>query len=98
MGISEQQLQDLLDFESSNAFNDLEKDVVRLSRAMSGSPANVPAELVQRLQIRLKERGVVELVSAIAWENYRSRFNRGLGATAAGFTEGTVCLLPHVQV
>jgi hypothetical protein len=33
-------------------------------------------------------------VGAIAWENFRARFNQAVGATEEGFSEGTVCLLP----
>jgi hypothetical protein len=33
----------------------------------------------------------VELTSAIAWENFRARFNRGFGIEAEGFTEVAVC-------
>jgi hypothetical protein len=34
---------------------------------------------------------MVELTSAIAWENFRARFNRGFGIEAEGFTEGAAC-------
>jgi len=31
---------------------------------------------------------MVELTAAIAWENFRARFNRGFGIEAEGFSEG----------
>jgi hypothetical protein len=34
---------------------------------------------------------MVELSTAIAWENFRARFNRGFGIAAEGFTEGAAC-------
>jgi hypothetical protein len=34
---------------------------------------------------------MVELTSAIAWENFRARFNRGFGIEAEGFSAGAVC-------
>jgi hypothetical protein len=37
---------------------------------------------------------VVELASAIAWENYRARFNRAFDVTAEGFAEGSACAVP----
>jgi len=42
------------------------------------------------------EKQLVELTSAIAWENYRARFNHALGVEAEGFSEGAVCAVPHV--
>ena len=37
---------------------------------------------------------MVELTSAIAWENYRARFNHALGIEAENFFQGALCLLP----
>ena len=34
---------------------------------------------------------MVELTAAIAWENFRARFNRGFGIEAEGFSVGAVC-------
>ena len=33
--------------------------------------------------------------SAVAWENYRSRWNIALGMPAAGFSEGAYCAVPE---
>jgi hypothetical protein len=41
-----------------------------------------------------KDAGLlVELTAAIAWENYRARFNQALGMGYGGFSEGSYCLL-----
>ena len=37
---------------------------------------------------------IVELTSALAWENYRARFDHALGIEAEGFSEGAFCPLP----
>jgi hypothetical protein len=37
---------------------------------------------------------MVELTSAIAWENYRARFDHAFGIEAEGFSQGAVCALP----
>jgi hypothetical protein len=37
---------------------------------------------------------MVELTSAIAWENYRARFDHAFGIEAEGFSAGAVCALP----
>ncbi len=42
----------------------------------------------------LGERQLVEFTSAIAWENYRARFNHAFGCEAEGFSEGAFCPLP----
>jgi hypothetical protein len=34
---------------------------------------------------------LVELVSAIAWENYRARFDHAFGVEAEGFSDGAHC-------
>jgi hypothetical protein len=36
---------------------------------------------------------LVELTSAVAWENYRAPFNRAFAVEAEGFEVGTVCAL-----
>ena len=37
---------------------------------------------------------MVELTSAIAWENYRARFDHAFGVEAEGFSGGAVCAVP----
>jgi hypothetical protein len=38
---------------------------------------------------------MVELTAAIAWENFRARFNHAMGLGAQGFSEGAYCALPE---
>src|SRR5579883_117057 len=94
-GLSEQKLADLAVFEESPAFSELEKQVLRYTVALTRTPAHVPEELFAGLREHLKPQQLVELTSAIDWENYRARFNRGFGVEAAGFTEGAVCAVPR---
>jgi alkylhydroperoxidase family enzyme len=93
-GISEQQLLDLPVFETSAAFSDLEKVVLRYAVAMTQTPVDVSDELFAELQKQLDPQQMVELTSAIAWENYRARFDHAFGIEAEGFSEGAVCALP----
>ena len=37
---------------------------------------------------------LVELTSAIAWENYLPRFNRAFAVEAEGFAAGSFCAVP----
>jgi alkylhydroperoxidase family enzyme len=90
-GISEQQLANLAHFEESPAFSELEKRVLRYAVAITHTPADVSAELFNSLREHLDPKQMVELTAAIAWENFRARFNRGFGIEAEGFSEGAVC-------
>jgi 4-carboxymuconolactone decarboxylase len=95
--MTEQQLMELADFEASAAFSDLEKLVLRYATAMTQTPVEVPDELFHDLRRHLSERQMVELTSAIAWENYRARFDHAFGIEAEGFSEGAFCPLPAAQ-
>ncbi len=92
-GVSAEKLADLAVFEESREFSELEKRVLRYAVALTRTPANVPEELFNDLREHFNPRQLVELTSAIAWENYRARFNRGFGIEAEGFTDGAVCAL-----
>jgi len=93
-GVTEQQLLDLDTFETSPAFTERERLVLRYATAMTRTPLEVPDELFEALGQHLDVRQLVELTSAIAWENYRARFDHALGIEAEGFSEGAFCPLP----
>ncbi len=59
--------------------------MLELADAITATPANVTAELRQRLQKRFTTPQLVELGAAIAWENYRARSNRVFGFDSEGF-------------
>ena len=85
----------LPDFESSGAFSDLEKLVLRYAVAMTSTPVEVSDALFAELTRRFSPEQLVELTSAIAWENYRARFDHAFGIESAGFSEGAFCPLPE---
>jgi 4-carboxymuconolactone decarboxylase len=58
---------------------------------------DVPDELFAALRARLDEAQIVEITAAIAWENYRARFNHALDIGAQGFSEGAFCAVPETQ-
>jgi alkylhydroperoxidase family enzyme len=93
-GISEQQLADLADFEESSAFSELEKQVLRYAVALTRTPTDVSEELFNSLRQHFSPQQMVELTTAIAWENWRARFNRGFGIEAEGFSDDAVCPVP----
>ena len=71
--------------------------MIRYALAMSSTPANVPLELFEQVKRTFTPAQLVELTSAIAWENYRARFNRAFDVAAQGFSEGAVCRLPPMR-
>jgi alkylhydroperoxidase family enzyme len=94
-GVTEKQLMALPEFEDSSEFTETEKLVLCYSVAMTNTPVDVPDELFQALRESFNERQLVELTSAIAWENYRARFDHAFGIEAEGFYRGALCLLPQ---
>jgi hypothetical protein len=59
------------------------------------APVDVPPELRARLRRHFDQTQLVELAAAIAWENYRARFNRVFGIGPVGFSAGAVCAVPE---
>jgi len=95
--VTERQLAELERFGTSDAYDALEKDVLRYAEAITRTPVVVPDELFAGLRARLDPRQMVELTSAIAWENYRARFDHAFGIESQGFSEGAFCPLPAIQ-
>ena len=85
----------LRDFETNAEFNDLEKLVLRYASAMTATPVEVANELFDKLRSHFNEKQLVELTSAIAWENYRARFNHAFEIEAEGFSKGAFCPMPE---
>jgi len=63
--------------------------------ALTHTPADASDELVATLRKDLTDEQLVELTAAIAWENFRARFNRGFDVGAQGFSEGAFCPVPE---
>ena len=87
----------LADFESSADLSELEKVVLRYAVAMTYTPVEVSDELFALLRERFTERQLVELTSAISWENYRARFDHAFGIQAEGFSAGAYCRCPPAR-
>lgn len=68
---------------------------MRAAVSLAGTPANVSDPLFAALRRDLTQRQLVELTSAIAWENFQSRFNRMFDVEAEGFSKGAFCPLPE---
>ena len=87
----------LTDFEDAAEFSGTEKLVLRYAVGMTKTPVEIPEDLFDALQRVFDERQLVELTSAIAWENYRARFNHAFGIESEGFYKGALCLLPQAR-
>ena len=94
-GVTEEQLLSIGEYEAASCFSPLEKLVLRYADAMTETPVEIPDELFDELKRHFSPRQLVELTSAIAWENYRARFNHAFGLESEGFSEGAACVLPE---
>ena len=93
-GISAEQIANLNHYRTDFNFSDLERLVLQYADAVTQTSVDVPDALFVRLRERFTEAQLVELTSAIAWENYRARFDHAFGIEAESFSEGAVCALP----
>jgi alkylhydroperoxidase family enzyme len=84
----------LVDFDGSPEFTEVERLALRYAVAMTGTPVELPDDLFDALRAHFDARQLVELTAAIAWENYRARFDHAFGCEAEGYSEGAFCPLP----
>jgi len=91
-GIDEAKLAAVATWRSSDLFDDREQAVLAYTEAATDSPAVVSDELAARVRAHLSDAEFVELAGWVALENYRSRFNAGLGLQSQGFA--AICRVP----
>ena len=93
--MTEEQLLSLAEFRESPAFSDLERVVLEYATEMTRTPVEVSEDLFARVRKNFDPAQMIELTAAIAWENYRARFDHALGIESQGFSEGAACALPE---
>src|SRR3974390_1783642 len=93
-GITAEQIANLSAYRTDFNFSDLERLVLEYADAMTRTPVEISDSLFARLRERFSDAQLVELTSAIAWENYRARFDHAFGIEGENFAEGAVCALP----
>jgi len=93
-GVTQEQLLELAEYETSAAFTDEQRLVLRLADAMSTTPANISDDLFKALRARFDEAQLVELSGSIAWEHFRARYNRVFDIQSDEFSEGAFCAMP----
>jgi AhpD family alkylhydroperoxidase len=86
-------LRALIEGETNPHFSERERAVLQYAVAMTETPMRVEREQVEALVAELGHEAFVELTAAVAWENYRARFNHACGAKEEGYSEGAFCLL-----
>jgi 4-carboxymuconolactone decarboxylase len=91
-GLTEDELKDLIRWEESDRFDELDRLVLAYADAISRTPVDVPDELFDGLSAHFDEQQLVELTGAIAWENWRARFNWAFGLGKEGYSEGAYCV------
>ena len=94
-GVTPGQVAEIVRHRESEHFDEREKLVLDYAAAMSRTPVDVPDELFTELRRRFSEEQLVELTAAIAWENYRARFNWALEIEPQGFTRGACAVAEH---
>jgi alkylhydroperoxidase family enzyme len=93
-GISAAQIANLPSYRTDPNFSDLERLVLEYADAMTQTPVEVSDAFFGRLREQFTDAQLVELTSAIAWENYRARFDHAFGIEGEDFSEGAACALP----
>jgi alkylhydroperoxidase family enzyme len=88
-------MRELPRYRESEAFDETEKLVLAYAECMTSTPVEVKDELFDRLRAHFDNAQLVELTAAIAWENYRARFNHALDIGSQGFSAGAACVLPE---
>ena len=89
-GLSESKLAAVADFEHSAGFSEREKLALEYAVLLTRTPVEVPEDFFTDLRSQFTDPQLVELTAAIAWENYRARFNHAFGMESEGF-----CRLPR---
>lgn len=96
IGVDPRKIRDVSRWRDSDVYDERERLVLEFAEAVNAAPAEVSADLVDRLRVHLSDEQLVELTGWIAVENYRSRFNAGLGLTSEGFSDR--CEVPVAEV
>lgn len=83
-GLTDEKINALAEYESSDLYSDAEKVALRYSDAITYSDQDVSAELFAEVQQHFDDDAIVELTAVIAFENASSKFNRALRVEAMG--------------
>jgi alkylhydroperoxidase family enzyme len=97
-GITEEQHRELAIYRTSDAFSELEKEVLEFATALSGTCVEVSDEVYEGIRKHLSDAQIIELTHAILRGADRARFNRALDAVQDDIPEGAYCLVREARV
>ena len=86
-GVDPRKVRDVPRWRESDVYDERERSVLEFAEAATATPAEIPEDLVARLHGLLSDEEITELAAWVALENFRSRFNAGLGLTSQGFAD-----------
>jgi alkylhydroperoxidase family enzyme len=93
-GITEEKIAALGEYRTSSLFSETEKLALEYADGMTQAPVEVSDAVYAKLRGKFSEAQLVELTAAIAWENYRARFDHAFGIESERFTKGSYCAMP----
>ncbi|MGD8150677.1 carboxymuconolactone decarboxylase family protein [Ornithinimicrobium sp. Y1694] len=94
-GLDTQRISQVPRWRESEAFTELERQVMAYAEAMTATPPTTSDEQVARLSSALGHRAFVELTLMVALENQRSRVNAAMGLTSQGYSDA--CPVPLAE-
>ena len=91
-GLDPEKIRSVGEWRDSPLYDERERAVLEYTELATATPVADTTEAVEHLRRHLSEAEVVELASWVALENFRSRFNGGLGLKSQGFADS--CAVP----
>jgi alkylhydroperoxidase family enzyme len=86
-GVDPQKVRNVSTWRDSDVYDQRERAVLEYAEAATSTPVSVSEDLAARLHRFFSEEEMVELAAWVALENFRSRFNGGLGLRSEGFSD-----------
>ena len=91
-GVDPDKVRAVGDWRTSELFDDRGRVILEYAETATSCPADVSDELAARIRAHLSDAAFVELAAWVALENFRSRFNAGLGLHSQGIADN--CEIP----
>lgn len=71
-----------------DSLSEAERLALEYAERITSTPPTVDRALMEALSAHFEPAQITEMAAIIAWENYRSRVNVGLGVEGQGFYKG----------
>ena len=86
-GVDPHKVRAVGEWRASPLFDERERAVLEYAESATATPVAVTEHLAAKLRALFSEAEMVELAAWVALENFRSRFNGGLGLRSEGFSD-----------